>query len=44
VKAPERRDKLATAMKPKIPHVTIGLDLGDKKHAICVLNLDREII
>ena len=25
-------------MKPKFPSVTIGLDLGDKKHAICVLN------
>jgi transposase len=31
-------------MKTKIPSVTIGLDLGDKKHAICVLNKAGEII
>ena len=31
-------------MKPKFPTVTIGLDLGDKKHAICVLNSAGEII
>jgi len=31
-------------MKIKIPLITIGLDLGDKKHAICVLNADGEII
>jgi transposase len=31
-------------MKTKIPHITIGLDLGDKKHSVCVLNLDRDII
>lgn len=31
-------------MKTKIPLITIGLDLGDKKHAICVLNQDGEII
>jgi transposase len=31
-------------MKTKIPFITIGLDLGDKKHAICVLNQDGEII
>jgi len=31
-------------MKPKFPSVTIGLDLGDKKHAICVLNSAGEII
>ena len=31
-------------MKTKIPLITIGLDLGDKKHAICVLNRDGEII
>ena len=31
-------------MKSKIPLITIGLDLGDKKHAICVLNQDGEII
>jgi len=30
-------------MKTKIPHIAIGLDLGDKKHAICVLNQDGEI-
>ena len=33
-----RRDTLAAVMKNKIPSITIGLDLGDKKHAICVLN------
>jgi transposase len=27
-----------------IPSITIGLDLGDKKHAICVLNQAGEII
>lgn len=31
-------------MKNQIPPITIGLDLGDKKHAICVLNQDGEII
>lgn len=31
-------------MKNTIPSTTIGLDLGDKKHAICVLNEDGEII
>lgn len=31
-------------MKTKIPSITIGLDLGDKKHAICVLNKAGEII
>ncbi len=31
-------------MKTKIPLITIGLDLGDMKHAICVLNQDGEII
>jgi hypothetical protein len=27
-------------MKPKTPSITIGLDLGDKKHVSCVLNQD----
>lgn len=31
-------------MKTIIPLITIGLDLGDKKHALCVLNQDGEII
>jgi transposase len=31
-------------MKTKIPLITIGLDLGDKKHAICVLDQDGDII
>lgn len=31
-------------MKNTIPSITIGLDLGDKKHAICVLDQDGEII
>ena len=31
-------------MKTKIPTCTIGLDLGDKKHAVCVLNKAGEII
>lgn len=31
-------------MKTNIPSITIGLDLGDKKHALCVLNQDGEII
>ena len=29
-----RRDTLAAVMKNNIPSITIGLDLGDKKHAI----------
>jgi transposase len=33
-----RRDTLTAVMKSKIPTITIGLDLGDKKHTICVLN------
>ena len=39
-----RRDTLAAVMKNTIPHITIGLDLGDKKHAICVLNEAGEIV
>jgi transposase len=31
-------------MKTSIPSTTIGLDLGDKKHAICVLNRKGEIV
>ena len=31
-------------MKTKIPSITIGLDLGDKKHALCVLNKDGDMI
>lgn len=40
----ERRDILAAVMKSKIPRITIGIDLGDKSHAICVLNKDGEIV
>jgi transposase len=39
----ERRDTLAADMKSKFPTITIGLDLGDKKHAVCVLNHAGEI-
>jgi hypothetical protein len=39
-----RRDRLPGDMKSKIPAFTIGLDLGDKKHAICVLNHAGEIV
>ena len=39
-----RRDTLPADMKNKIPAITIGLDLGDKKHAICVLNQAGEIV
>ena len=35
---------LVTAMKTKIPSKTIGLDLGDRKHAYCVLDVCGEII
>ena len=31
-------------MKNKIPAITIGFDLGDKKHGICVLNKAGEIV
>ena len=31
-------------MKSTIPFITIGLDLGDKKHAICVLNAAGEVV
>lgn len=31
-------------MKTKTPSIIIGLDLGDKKHAICVVNRAGEII
>ena len=30
----ERRDIIAAAMKNIIPRITIGIDLGDKSHAI----------
>jgi hypothetical protein len=40
----ERRDTLAADMKSKTPNITIGLDLGDKKHAICVLNKAGDIL
>lgn len=36
--------RITTAMKNIIPSITIGLDLGDKKHAICALNAAGEII
>lgn len=39
-----RRVNLHTAMKTTIPSITIGLDLGDKKHALCVLNHEGDII
>ena len=35
---------LAAVMKNKIPRITIGTDLGDKSHAICVLDKAGEII
>jgi hypothetical protein len=38
-----RRDTLPAVMKSKFPAFTIGLDLGDKKHAVCVLNHAGEI-
>lgn len=31
-------------MNTTIPNITIGLDLGDKKHAICVLDQNGDII
>ena len=31
-------------MKNEIPSVTIGVDLGDKKHAICVIDSSGEIV
>ena len=31
-------------MKNIIPPLTIGLDLGDKKHAICVLDQDGAVV
>jgi len=31
-------------MKNEIPSLTIGVDLGDKKHAICVIDASGEII
>ena len=40
----ERRDTLAAVMKNKISSITIGLDLGDNKHVICVPNKAGEII
>jgi hypothetical protein len=39
-----RRGEIHPAMKNTIPSITIGLDLGDKKHAVCVLNAEGEII
>jgi hypothetical protein len=39
-----RRDTLPAVMKSKFPAFTIGLDLGDKKHAVCVLNHAGEIV
>jgi transposase len=37
-------DTLTAVMKSTIPSITIGLDLGDKKHAICVLNAAGEVV
>jgi len=31
-------------MKNEIPAITVGVDLGDKKHAICVIDASGEII
>jgi len=39
-----RRDRLTAVMKSKIPTYTIGLDSGDKKHTICVLDHAGEIV
>jgi hypothetical protein len=40
----ERRARIRIAMNHIIPSTTIGLDLGDTKHTICVLNAGGEII
>ena len=40
----ERRDIIAAAMKNIIPRITIGIDLGDKSHAICVIDKAGEIV
>ncbi|MEM9081287.1 MAG: IS110 family transposase [Verrucomicrobiota bacterium] len=34
---------MKTTSSTTIPKITIGLDLGDRKHAVCVLNEDGEI-
>lgn len=36
--------KSKTKSNPAIPAITVGIDLGDKKHAICVLDAGGEII
>jgi len=30
--------------KNTVPEITIGIDLGDKKHAVCVMSFDGEIV
>jgi transposase len=40
----ERRAKIRTAMNYDIPSITIGLDLGDKTHAICALDAAGKVI
>ena len=37
------RSKTATSFL-KLPDITIGTDLGDKSHAICVMSADGESI
>jgi hypothetical protein len=31
-------------MNPTLPRITLGIDLGDKRHAICILNQTGEVI
>ena len=39
-----RRGKLTAAMKTTSSSKTIGLDLGDRGHAVCVLDAQGEIL
>jgi hypothetical protein len=31
-------------MKNSIPALTLGVDLGDRKHSVCVLDQDADIL
>ncbi len=35
---------IPTAMKKKLSAITIGLDLGDRKHAVCALDAKGEVL
>ncbi len=44
MKTPSKSKTEANPAVPAVPALTVGIDLGDKKHAICVLDAGGAII